>query len=183
MNASNTSPATLTISQSLRRIKKLKGRMGELTARASASVSYRSDLKPAFDFSATRSEAAKVREELITLEASVAKANATATITFDDQVITLAEAIRRLQEYKSEMSWVASLTLRAGTDRSRTTEYDEETCRNKIVTVETTWTSDLSEVGRANELDKLRDRFERLNDLVETANHRTATDRKESEAA
>lgn len=186
MNASATSPTTknptLTISQALRRTKKLKGRMGELTARAGASVSYVSDAKPAFDFKATRAEVNKVREELITLEAAVARANAQATIDFDGKVMTLAEAIRRLQECKAEMSWVSGLTLRAGVERRRENDYDLETGRSKIATVETTYVSDLSEVERANELDKLRDRFERLNDLVESANHRTPTDWKESAA-
>jgi predicted metal-dependent hydrolase len=166
----------LTIAQALRRIKKLKGRMGELTTRAAASVSYQSDQKPAFDFAATRTEVETTREVLIVIEAAVAKANALATVNFDSRAMTLAEAIRRLQEFKAEMAWLGGLTLRSGIERRREPDYDQETGRTKVTVVTITFTSDLSEVQRAAELDKLRDRFERLNDLVEAANHRTATD-------
>ena len=176
----NTNNAALTISQALRRTKKLKGRMGELTARASASVSYLPSAKPAFDFKATRAEVEKVREELIALESSVAKANATTSIDFDGKSMTLAVAIRRLQECKAEIAWLTQLALRSGTERHREMGFDQETGRNNFAYVEVVYVSDLTEVERVGELDKLRDRFERLNDLVETANHRTATDCKES---
>jgi hypothetical protein len=185
-NKMNTSPANdsqkngFTVSQALRRTKKLKGRMGELTARATTSVSYLAEKKPAFGFKATRDEMAKVREDLIALETAIAKANATTSIDFDGKPMTLPEAIRRLQEFKSEMVWLSSLTLRNGTERHRDTEYDQESGRTKLVTIETTYMSDMDEVERAKELDRLRDHFERLNDLVETANHKTLTDWKES---
>lgn len=166
--------AQLTISQGLRRVKKCKGRLAELTARAAASVSYEAANKPPFDFSATRTEVAKVREELIELEAGIARANATATIAVDDRRMTLAEAIRRLQELKAEMAWLSQLALRAGTERVADTEWDEASQRSVRRTREVLWVSELSEPERAAELESLRDHFERLNDAVEAANHRTA---------
>ena len=166
----------MNIAQALRRIKKLKGRMGELTARAAASVSYDVSKKPAFDFKATRGEIATIREELVTLEASVARANAGAEIECDGRAMTVAEAIRRLQECKAEMAWLGQLSLRSGTERRTERDYDESSGRTVLVKHETEYAADLSEVDRAAEIETLRGRFERLNDAVESANHRVAVD-------
>lgn len=173
----------LNIAQALRRIKKLKGRMGELTARASASVSYEVGKKPAFDFRATRGEIAAVREELVGLEASVARANAVTEIECDDERMTVAEAIRRLQECKAEMVWLGQLCLRSGTERRTERDYDETSGRTVLVKHETEYAADLSEVERAAEVETLRGRFERLNDAVEAANHRTPVDWRAPEKA
>jgi hypothetical protein len=171
----------MNIAQALRRIKKLKGRMGELSARAAASVSYDVTRKPAFDFRKTRDEVAVIREELVTLEASVARANAGAEIECDDKRLTLAEAIRRLQECKAEMAWLGQLGLRSGIERRQERDYDEATGRSVLVKHETEYAADLSEVERAAEIETLRGRFERLNDAVEAANHRTPVDWREPE--
>lgn len=167
---------TMTIAQSLRRIKSLKGKLAELTPRANASVSYESKTKPVFDFKATRVELASVREQLVTLEAAVAKANAITTVKYDGKEMTIAEAIRRLQEFKSEMSWLPQLVLRDGTFVSYENDYDENTGRSVRRKVETVFISDLKEVERVAELQKLRDAFEALNDAVESANHRTSVE-------
>jgi len=164
---------TLTVSQSLRRIKSLKGKLAELTQRATATVSYEEKAKPAFDFKVTRVELAGAREQLVTLEAAVAKANAITTVQHDGRVMTLAEVIRRLQEFKSEMSWLSQLTLREGTSVSYENDYDENTGRSIRRKVDTVFVSDLKETERVAELQKLRDAFEGLNDAVESANHRT----------
>ncbi len=173
----------MNIAQALRRIKKLKGRMGELTARASGSVSYEADKKPAFDFRKTRDEVAAVREELVMLESSVARANAAAEIECDGKRLTVAEAIRRLQECKAEMVWLGQLGLRSGIERRMERDYDEASGRTVLVKHETQYVADLSEVERAAEIESLRGRFERLNDAVEAANHRTAVDWREPEKA
>jgi hypothetical protein len=173
----------MNIAQALRRIKKLKGRMGELSARAAASVSYDVTRKPAFDFRKTRDEVAAIREELVTLEASVARANAVAEIECDERRMTVAEAIRRLQECKAEMAWLGQLGLRSGVERRQERDYDEATGRSVLVKHETEYAADLSEVERAAELETLRGRFERLNDAVEAANHRTPVDWREPEKA
>ena len=166
----------MNIAQALRRIKKLKGRMGELTARASASVSYEVGKKPAFDFRSTRDEVAVSRVELVTLEASVARANAATEIECDDARMTLAEAIRRLQECKAEMTWLGQLSLRSGVEKRTERDYDDVTGRTVLVKHETEYAADLSEVARAAEVETLRGRFERLNDAVEAATHRTPVD-------
>lgn len=171
----STAPATnpTTISQGLRAIKRLKGRMAELTARAAASVSYIADKKPSFDFSATRKEVDATREELVRLESAVACANATTEIQHGDRAMSLCEAIRRLQEIKAELAWLAGLNLRQGTERSYESEWDDESNRSVRRLHEVVYTADLTEPQRVEQIDALRHHFEALNDAVEAANHRT----------
>jgi uncharacterized coiled-coil protein SlyX len=172
MTTSTTTPAT-TISQGLRQIKRLKGRMAELTARAAASVSYEAGKKPPFEFGNTRADLDKVREQLVRLEAAVARANATTDIQSEDRTMSLAEAIRRLQEIRAEIAWLTGLTLRQGTERKYENDWDEEAHRHVRRTQEVTYESCLTEPKRAEQIDALRNRFEALNDAVEAANHRT----------
>ncbi len=171
-NTATSTPA-ITISQGLRHIKRLKGRMGELSARASASVSYEAGKKPPFDFNATREEVGKVREELVRLEAAVARANATTDIRDGDRTMSLAEAIRRLQEIKAEIAWLSGLTLRQGTERAFEDAWNDEFHRLVRRPQEVTYESCLTEPQRVEQVDALRNRFEALNDAVEAANHRT----------
>ncbi len=173
----------MNLAQALRRISVLKGKMGKRTERASASVSYEKDKKPAFDFKATRAEIAGVREELVTLGASVARANATTEIEFDNTRMTLAEAIRRQQECKSEIDWLQKLNLRSGIERRTERDYDEATGRPVTVKHETEYVADLSEVERAAEVEALNERFSRLDTVIETANHLTQVDWRAPEGA
>lgn len=163
---------SMTIGQGLRRIKKLKGRMNELSSRAASSVSYESSRKPTFDFRTTREQLREVREELVLLEATVAKANATATIEVESKRMTIAEAIRHLQEIKAEIAWVSSLGLREGTVRQWEEDWDPEKGQIRRPH-EVTWISDLSERDRVAEVEGLREQFDRINDAVEAANHTT----------
>jgi PAS domain-containing protein len=171
-----------TVAQSLRRSNKLKGRYAELSQRAAASVSYEAGKKPAFDFKSTRTAMAEIREELIKLKAARDQANAVTTITVDDKRMSLAEAVRRLQELRGEITWVSNLVIRSGTERSAELDWDESLGRQVRRTREVTMSSELNEVDRATELEALRDRFERLNDAVEAANHRTLLATVEPEA-
>jgi len=163
-----------TISQGLRRIKKLKGRMAELSQRAATSVSYDVKKAPAFRFNDVCQQIAGVREELVTLEGAVAAANATNTVAFDGRDVTLAEAIRRLQECKAEISFVSGLRLREGVvEEGVDYVYDEHLSRHAQRPKEVTYQTDLKEPERVAQIEALRERFDRLNDAVETANHRT----------
>ena len=165
--------SNLTIAQSLRRIKKCKGRIAELKSRAMQSVSYAADKKPTFDFKVMREELAAAKEELVGLESAVAVANATTSVSFEGKEMRLAEAIRRLQELKDEMSWLPQLHIQEGVERVPEVEWDPEKERQIRVTREVKWQTGLPELERVKEIEGLRDKFERLNDLVETANHRT----------
>jgi hypothetical protein len=166
--------ATQTIAQTLRTVKRLKGKLGELSQRASSSVSHEAGKQPHFEFDATRKELENIREELVLSEAAVAEANATTRITFEGRTMTLAEAIRRLQEIKSEIAWVTGLNLHEGTEHVQAGfDWDEMSHRRTPQTREVTYVTHLKETDRADQIDALRNRFERLNDAVETANHRT----------
>lgn len=163
----------MNIAQALRRIKQLKGQMAELTARAASVVSYQQGKEPDFKFGDVRGEIATVREELIRLEAAVARANATTTVEADGKRMTIAEAIRRLQEVKAEKAWLAGLRLRYGTEETFEVDYDPETGRPVRRKETVVWVSGLTEPDRVAQLKELQDRFDRINDAVETANHRT----------
>lgn len=171
-----------TVSQALRRVKKLKGRMGELQSRAASVVSYVEGAKPEFDFDTLRGDVAQVRAELVGLKAAVDVANATAKVQVDGESMTVAAAILRLQETKAELAWLPTLHLRAGVERcAGEVDYDDAGRPVRRVR-EVTYVSALSESKRVAELDKLRDLFERLNDAVERSNHVTPVDWKEPAA-
>jgi len=163
----------MNIAQGLRRVKKLKGQLGELSRRAATVVSHREGENPAFNFVETREALATAREELVTLEAKVACANATTSIEVEGKEMTIAEAIRRLQETKAEISWLESLPLRTETERVPESVFDEASGRYAQKYREIRWVSLVSEPERVEQVQKLRDRFEAINDAVESANHRT----------
>jgi len=165
--------SNLTIAQALRRTKKTRGNISELKTRASEAVSHEAGKKPTFDFEPTCEALANAKEELIKLESSIACANASTTITYEGKSMTLAEAIRRLQELKDQMSWLTSLHIREGVERSSDLVWNDETGRQSRVTTEVTYITKLSERDRVEKIESLRDQFEALNDLVEQANHRT----------
>lgn len=169
--------SNLTISQSLRRISFLKGKLNELSGRAAASVSYVAGKKePTFDFDETRDALEKAREELLQLEASVARANAMTRIDWKDRKVTLAEAIRRLQEFKGQIAWFNGLPIREGSEESTEPVYDELTGRHIRQKVTTVYVTKLTERQHVAEVDRLKDEFQALNTLVEAANHRTEVD-------
>lgn len=169
----NTVSAVNTVAQGLRRVRKLKGRLAELVQRANGSVSYTSDNKPAFDFAETRSEIARQRAELVRIESGIARANASAFIVWEDKRVPLACAIRTLTEIKAEIAEIRGLRLRCDTERHVENEWDEAANRYATRVREVVWVSAMSEPDRVKLLSELADRFERLNDLVETANHQT----------
>ncbi|MDO8617632.1 MAG: hypothetical protein Q7N87_01930 [Candidatus Uhrbacteria bacterium] len=162
-----------TISQGLRRVKQLKGQMAEFGSRAAACVSYEESQKPVWAFGETREKLRTTREQLVTLEAAIARANATATVEIDGKRMTIAEAVRRLQETKAEIVWLQGLRLTEGVEKRRESEYDEATGRSVPRVTEVVHKTELKEVDRVADVERLRNYFDRLNDAVETANHMT----------
>jgi cysteinyl-tRNA synthetase len=161
----------LTISQALRTVKSLKGRIGELKGRAAQAVSHEKGTEPAFAFSDLRKDIAAAKEKLIGLETAVAVANALARIDAEGRTMTLAEAIRRLQELKDDLTFFQGLELREGVQSAGGYEWDE-LARSRVQR-EREFVSALKERERVAEIDRLRDCFERLNNVVEQANHKT----------
>jgi predicted nuclease with TOPRIM domain len=170
----------LSIAQALRAIKTLKGNLADLTRRAAGVVSYvKEDGQPEFDFAELRKEIHETRENLISLESSVTQANAVTKIEAQGKEMTLAEAIRRLQENKAEQTWLSGLHFQSGTEKRHDGYETDERGRQTPRVVIVNHVSALSEKGRLEELKSLKERFEELNNALESANHRTVLDLKE----
>lgn len=165
---------TMTISQALRSIKRTKGKLCELKTRGANSVSFDDSSEPTWSFDTVREEIAAAKKRLLALEAGVAVANATTKVSIDGAEVPIAYAIRYLQELKDDMSWLTQLSLREGSEELDVGyDWDPEKRRDVRRTKTITYVTKLNERDRAEELDSLRDRFERVNDEVEAANHRT----------
>jgi hypothetical protein len=161
---------SMTISQGLRRIKKLQGQVAELRTRAAASVSHKSNEEPAFSFGACVEQSVAFVSELTTLKTAIAGANATTKLEFEGTAIPLAWAVRMLSELKAEIAWLRGLDVKAQEHTIETTrEFNYET--SKHGTVETKWTCHLPQAKRAERIEALQNRFDKLNELVEQKNH------------
>ena len=179
---------TMTISQALRRIKKLKGELKTHQDRSLASAVYKEGEEPAFEFDKSLNALADTRNLLLHLEAAVAVANAANKITLTGKArnpdgsivdttrqVTLAFAIRALQELKAEIAFFQSLPTKVLpkaeiTERER--NYDDD---GKIRMIETKYTQicKLPEANKAATVAALQARFDEINDSLETANHKT----------
>lgn len=162
----------ITIAQALRRVKKLKGQIAEHTQRAQQSVSYVKGNVPAFRFDSEVASLRAAQIEMLDLQSRIAVANAKATVSFGNDTITHAEAIRRLQEMKGDIAFLKSLVIRNETVKTRDQEYDATSGRYVPITTETTFVSDLSEKDRDKQVRDLQDGFEALNNAVEDHNHK-----------
>ncbi len=172
-----------TISQGLRKTKKLKNQLTELLARAAGAVSHPEKNAPAFEFVASTLEAEKVRSSLVALETSIAIANATTVVELDADLRAvlslesdpvLAMAVRLLQELKGRIVWTKGLAVQARTSTtSSEPEYQMTAEGYRHVMVEKVTLCALPEPEKAALVNGLQDRFDRLNDAVETTNHRT----------
>lgn len=163
----------LTIAQALRKIKRLKGQIAESEQRAKVGVSYESDKVPAFRYQDTVDNMFLLQDEVVALESRVAVANATHTVVVGESAapFPLATVIRTLQEIKGRIAFLKGLHLRTETVKDRTQEWDDAEMKHIMRVTETTYVSDLSEQARDTQIKKLQDRFEKLNNAVEDANH------------
>lgn len=161
----------MTVAQALRRIKKLKGLIAESGERARTGVSYDVSKLPAFRFQESLIAMWKAQDEMISLEARVAVANATAMVQDGNETISLALAIRTLQELKGRLAFLKVLNLRNETVKDRQTEWDDAEGKHIYRTTETVFQSDLTEQSRDSQVKALQDHFETLNNAVEDANH------------
>jgi hypothetical protein len=161
----------ITIAQALRRIKKLKGQIAEHMQRVQNGVSYVSTKVPAFRFEDEMEAYQASTVEMVELESRVAAANATNFITVDEKEVTLAFAIRALQETKGLIALLKGLHLRSETVRERESEWDDNKMQNISRVTEVSYVSDLSEPDRDAQIKDLQDNFETLNNLVEDVNH------------
>ena len=161
----------LTISQGLRRIKKLKGELAEHTARASASVAYQVGREPAFKFNECMEKAQVARAELLTLQSRLAITNAQTIVKFDGKEMTLSQATRQLEEFKGQIKFIEALPVR---DHEKSNE-DSFEYGDDMKRIKTTheWRCDLPKAKQAEAIKGFKEKFDVLNDAVETTNHRT----------
>lgn len=161
----------LTIAQALRRIKKLKGQIAEHEQRAKAGVSYDVNKVPAFSYGDSVNAMFALQDEVVALEARVAVANAKKSVQDGTNKVSLAQAVRTLQELKGRIAFLKGLHLRNEVVQTRTNDWDDVEMKHINRLVETTFKSDLSEKERDQQVRALQDRFDVLNNAVEEANH------------
>lgn len=162
--------SNLTLSQALRSIARLKGKLAEYRLRAQLAVTYRSEAKPAYVFQEMCDKARETLAELIALETRVAITNATTGCVIGGER-TLAEAIRTLQEWKGEIAWLKTLAVRDDVITADSmTEYGDDGNRKSV---KISYTCDLPVAKRNQQIEKIQEAFDALNDLVEKTNHST----------
>ena len=161
----------MTISQALRQVARIKGKLVEYKARATLSVSHKKEEKPAFQFSSMMEKIAQARQDLIVLESRIAMTNASVRVDFGSAKITLSQAIKTLQEFKDELAWLKTLPVRASED---TKESDVRyVAGGGHQSVDVYYFCAFPEAKRSDRSDEVQASFDSLNDAVERKNHET----------
>lgn len=162
----------LTISQALRRIKKLKGELAEYTTLAHDSVSYQVNREPAFKFSECMEKAQVARGELLILQSRLAITNAQTTVKYDGKEMTLSQATRQLEEYKGQIKFIEGLPVR---DHEKTYEdtFEYNDAMQRIKTSHE-FRCELPKAKQVEAVRSFKEKFDALNDAVENTNNRTA---------
>lgn len=168
-------PSKMTVAAALRRIKKLKGEIAELTARATSSASFPELRPPPFKYFEAEDLRRQKILEMLDLQEAVAISNASTKVTFaEDEVMSVPRVIRVLDEVKAEIAFLRDLPIH---DRTRDFEQRREQiwddALNKTVTrlVEVVTISVMTPEERARRVDMLQARFELLNVALEARNH------------
>jgi hypothetical protein len=161
----------MTISQALRHASKLKGQLAALQARATSSIYFATESPPAYKFSECIEKHAEVERELVALETKMAVTNASTLVAFEGQELTLAFAVKSLQALRSRIAMLKGLTVQPQESMTvSNTEYGED---GKFITKKTAYTCAFPEAKRDAEVERLQERFDRLNDVVEKINGST----------
>jgi hypothetical protein len=162
---------TLTIAQALRNASRIEGRIGTITKRASAHVSWIADQQPEFNFDDLVAQRQTLVDELMSLRAGIAEANATTMIEFEGHQINLILAVRLKSELAGEIKFWQDLKLTYG-DRRESTGTNPRTYETEYETV--SYEAALHEPERVQRIERLQERIEALNDRLESANHTTS---------
>jgi hypothetical protein len=159
----------MTIAQALRHAKKLKGRIDEARTRATGCVSFYADAAVAFDFAEQLKRADDASAELAELQGRLAVANARETLTHDGATVTVAHAVRVLQELRGRIAWLRALAVKQ-TERGNEmvavyipAQGHMQTPREVVCR--------LPEATKAARVDELQEKFDTLNAAVEALNH------------
>jgi hypothetical protein len=165
----------MSISQAIRKVKDLKGRIAKHQQNAVGAVSYAVKEPPAYAFRAELEMVDTLGKELVRIQTAIAVANATTQVEWQGQKVRLAWAVRRLEEIKGRIAWYAGLHVHAQAE-STVESWDYQDVGDKVERVKTEkkMKCDLPQVERDKVAAGLQDEFNKLNDVVETINHRTS---------
>ena len=166
--------SSMTISQALRQVKKIKGELSENVERAKNSITFKEGEDPAFEFQRCMEKITALRTSLVALQSHIAETNAITLIQFNGASLSLAYAVLRLKEYKGEIAFLSELKgLARNKDVSSQMEVSFDFETDKRVNKTVVHYCKLPEAKRAELAEKVQASFDALNDTVETANHRT----------
>jgi len=179
----------LTISQALRRRKKLKGLIHTYTDRIQEALIFDKTKPPVFGYEETSKLLKQTKFELVAIEDAIAFANATNWLKFKEESVRLTWVIRVLAEIKGDISRYERykdngylLTERENTVTEEVPDLTQMVESTSIgtgavmrshpkKTVSKTTISSITVKECAEKIQSLQDEFEALNDLLETANH------------
>lgn len=167
------------LSEALRTRKQLKSNLKKYSERFVKNVSYLSDKEPEFSFTDDLDCYRLTVAELISLEGKIAKANALRTVkvpeNWKDKIlvdqISLAEAIRWCSEIKSEITLVKSLLIRAGSEKTKESHWDETLNRSAWIDKEEIWVSKMTEKSKDELLSSLEEMFSSMDRVIERVNN------------
>lgn len=160
-----------TISQALRRIKEIKGRLAKTTARARGSVSWVEPNKPVYNYINVMSEYKTLTDELITLKTRLAKTNAVTPVTLPDgPTVSIQQAVFTMAELKALKELYTALPIQEGSFK----EISEYTRNGDPVYETKQHCSAVSEVERDKLVSTIEETISAINAVIEDANHKTA---------
>jgi hypothetical protein len=166
----------MNVSQALRAVSELKNRVKKHREHAQASVTHDTLTQPAFDFDEEMRGSLAATERLLALQTAIALANATAKVWWRGKTISVAHAVRQLEEWKGQLKWLDEIEGSL-LDRAEVTSIRYETREvngdYKSVSVPVVNVCKLPKAERYKLHETLQADFRELNDIVETSNHVT----------
>jgi len=161
--------AEVTISQALRYASKLKNQISDARSRAAGSLNHKAGEPTAFSFPEMLAKSEALSSELAALQGKLASVNASSTVEYKGNSITLSHAVRVLQELKGRIAWLKGLPV-LQTDTVVTTERSWDDVNDKYINQTSTMICCLPEAKRAEMVDALQEEFDSLNGAVESSN-------------
>jgi hypothetical protein len=168
--------AKMTVSQGLRAVADLKGKLKKNKEHAQASLTYFEKTPPAFKFGEEMEEAHKTRSEMLRLQTAIAVANATTEIDWQGKKILVAFAVRHLEELRDQLAWLDSIEpflLDQKEVEEDNIENDWQNGQYVRVNRPKKKICALPLGERFKLRQKLQEEHNRLNDIVEASNHQT----------
>ena len=165
----------MTIAEALREVADVKGKIDDWSKRLAPAVVWYEEDPPAFEFASIRETMNVLVLRLVELQTAIAIANATTTLEWQGRTIPLALAIRTLSEIKGARKKVEDLAVRnmdVGTADKQEIDYDD-VGKRFVKKTKRPWKCMLTTAKQAALLDSLQEKFIKLNNAVETVNHKT----------